>query len=343
MDIRKRYLMALILKIAMKYYLMVLLVLWGGASANAKSNDTVDKEARTQYVIYNNDSVSFTCYHTSNVVPLSEWYTFRLENDRYQSDITLTNSGETYVLESIELKENLNKTNTTHCSEVPYSVTIFLRDTIGCVYSDIRPTGKSIYSCGAKCFGFDYSVHDYFGQDAQMSKSGKEKCYFDKTFDFILNEGQPYGEWRRFKGISIKSSERKNHKPDYIFDNIILNLQSESQVGGKTVKYSLFESQVVFKFNPDSISTFIFELETSSIPYVKSIIHKTPKGKIEHNFTSNGKIEVVGIQYGEGYEILHYDNVSGVLTKKQIYDNTEPNSYIEVIYNTDKEYETVFM
>jgi len=330
---------------------LAVLVFCEYSSAQILYPEPLYEEMDTTIVINKNDKGSFICNYWSN--SYSERHNFNIKSGEFQAQIWLSPEKDYHYLSLIELDEKKRpqyKGEEPEAYFQPYLYFLFYDDCMLYYFcTNLKKINEYIipgWECdtydGSKNWKYVYNVYDYSTDNHQLLSFGKERNYFNKTFDFELGDGVPYGKWHnKFKGTVIESSENKMGKPDYIFQPIPQDYQNEYRVLGKPIRWSRTKSGLVFEFSPKNNELFYFEVVLDNKPYVKRATIRYTDRLIEYVFAKNGRISILAIENEDGYEICHYDTKKGYLKKKETVTKDSPNTYYEEVYDVRREYRKV--
>jgi len=270
------------------------------------------------------------------------WYTFEFQYKGHKLHIVTSNGNDSNTKEfSIS---DINKYKMFDEFTQSYKPVIDHLFDCGLVFTEITSvTPAERWEMGKSEMYLEYNYHsrNFSKTSHNMTGSGMMSEQLDGSFNFWLGEGYPIGEWLEFVEPVIAKTEAKTGASEYAyaatpqdFDNE-LHIASEKEV---IVKWTLLDHELLLYLSVGK-REFYFEVRLDESPTVTcSVQLMEDKSAIDYRYDDEGRIEALIYRMSDQTEVYRYDSDKGFLTRKLTIPNDNSDTYVEDIFDTDKEY-----
>ena len=291
------------------------------------------------------NNISFSCHYVSS--PNHEIYRFILEKEEHSAEIIFSNQEDHYELSEYTLSTTLCNYNTIKPLKIPYKEWLFFENVLSASISDLKRTDNQSYyffdnvdylDNPGPYHKFSYNIKEY-SNNRQLTKVGKESCFFSDSFDFELGEGLPYGEWLIFKNPVMKSSENVVDHTFLEWENYCSDFAKETTFHYGKLKWTMSESELQCIFTPTEKQSFYFSVKSDSHLYISQIVQNDTdsESSIVHIFSPDGDISQIIIS-DKTVMVTFLYNEQGFLSSKITREGPNPDEVIRETFEIDKEY-----
>lgn len=136
----------------------------------------------------------------------------------------------------------------------------------------------------------------------------------------------------------LKSKHYIKGSPDFVFNDVGQDLNMRRSLFRSHAQWNLTDDRLILEFVINNIRTFYLEIDLRLRPIVRHTVQREEDRIIEHQFDIDGNLSSIAFKEKDKSEIYYYEPKTGMLVIKETKTDNRINTYLQEIYNTEKEY-----